>query len=185
MIGRPPIEYTPNLFAALDSVRKHPYAAPHEHLFAQIHIFEKGHGIQLVPGDEFDLVDPAVGSDGLHERLVKGTHPGQADLAALHRHPPERVHRMGEIDIVGTACRAGDAGCADPYGFRREHPFPLSELDESDQYVRCKIHREGNGTPDCAFPAMEARGDRHSGETLDLGEKGPVIRTNKISGFQA
>jgi hypothetical protein len=72
---------------------------------------------------------------------------------------PQRIHDVGDVDVVGTTSGAGLAGGTNPDGFGSEKFFLEPQLDHSHDLVGQDIHGKGHRTAVGALAALVAMGN--------------------------
>jgi len=60
---------------------------------------------------------------------------------------PQRVHDMGNIDVIWTSDAASIAGGANPDGLGREDLLPVAVLDMTEDLIGQNVHGIGDGAP--------------------------------------
>lgn len=78
-------------------------------------------------------------------------------ITSCQRDLPQPVHRRRDVNLVGTARRAGVASHAQPDVAAFENGFALIERHHSQKQVGTILHRIHHGTARCAFVAVIAQ----------------------------
>ena len=130
-----------DLFSASELGRKEVDLPAFVHLPTQSRILEKIAGLCLKLNDETQLVDPALRFDGIEK---DGVEEGDVFLPRFHarskRYRSQRIHDLGDVDVIRASNTAAIAGGTEPDRIRREDLLPMIVLDMAEDLVWKDIH---------------------------------------------
>jgi hypothetical protein len=130
-----------DLFSASELGRKEVDLPTFVHLPTQSRILEKIAGLCLKLEDEAQLVNPAIRFDGIEKNGVK---EGNVLLPRFNvgskRHRSQRIHDLGDVDVIRASNTTAIAGGTDPDRIRREDLLPMIVLDMAEDLVWKDIH---------------------------------------------